>query len=57
MMKVGLVLLADVPLGRGGGVTNLGATLFFVFLLSPIPAFHDRYRPAHEVRRGTARRP
>ena len=50
LANVGMVLLANALLGRTGGGTDLGATLFFVFLLSLITTLHDAYRPVHEIR-------
>ena len=50
VVNMGLVVLADLLLGRFGGRTDIGATLFFVFLLSLLTTFHDAYRPVHEVR-------
>jgi hypothetical protein len=53
--NVVLVLLAGWLLGRGEGSLSLGATLFFVALLSLITLLDDRYRPVADSRFADAR--
>jgi hypothetical protein len=54
VLNVVLVLLAGWLLDRGPGDINPGIALFFVLLLSLITLLDDRYRPASQVRFGTA---
>ncbi|MEU8818258.1 hypothetical protein [Actinoplanes sp. NPDC048796] len=49
VLNAGLVLVAAWLLGRGD--LNVGATLFFVVLLSLLTLLDDRYRPAYESRK------
>jgi hypothetical protein len=55
VVNVVLVLLAGWLLGRGESSLSLGATLFFVALLSLITLLDDRYRPVAGTRFATAR--
>ncbi|MEV4349387.1 hypothetical protein AB0J83_33430 [Actinoplanes sp. NPDC049596] len=49
LLNVALVFVGAWLLGRGD--LNLGATLFFVLLLSLLTLLDDRYRPAYECRK------
>jgi hypothetical protein len=51
VLNVGLVALAEWLLGDNTRDLNLGATLFFVLLLSLLTLLDDRYRPAYECRK------
>jgi hypothetical protein len=42
-----IVLVYDVIVRRGEGSLHVGATLFFLFLISIIIALYDRYRPIY----------
>ncbi|GAA3387799.1 hypothetical protein [Cryptosporangium minutisporangium] len=56
LLNSGLVVLAEVLLGRGRGDLNMGNTLFFVLLLSLTTLLDDRYRPIYEFRRAEGER-
>lgn len=49
-VNLGIVMLADLLLRRGGSGLNLQLTLFFVLLLTLIVTLYDRYRVVHEAR-------
>ncbi|XVV09225.1 hypothetical protein ACQP2X_30820 [Actinoplanes sp. CA-131856] len=49
VLNIVLVIVAAWLLGRGD--LNVGATLFFVVLLSLLTLLDDRYRPAYECRK------
>jgi hypothetical protein len=48
--NVVFVLLAGWLLGRGGDSLSIGATLFFICLLSLLTLLDDRYRPVADFR-------
>ena len=48
LTNVGLVLVARLILG--GNALDVGATLFFVLLLSLLVTMHDRFAPVGAVR-------
>lgn len=54
VVNVGLVVLADWLLGRERGDLNLSNAVFFVFLLSVLTTYFDRFQPVQAWRRTQA---